>query len=59
MSLSENAIKVICYVSAQANYSEIAEAFECDFKNIPLAVHRVAKLPRDALVELEVLAGLK
>jgi hypothetical protein len=56
MSLAKNAAKVICYVSLKANYGEIQGIFASDFKNLPNVVHRVERLPRDALVEVEVLA---
>ena len=59
MNLQENTLKVICYVSAVAKYSEIESRFIGDFKNTRHFVHRVGRLPRDSLVELEILAYKK
>ena len=59
MSLQENTVKVICYVNAVANYSEIESMFTSDFQHTQNFVYRVGRLPRDALVELEVLSYKK
>jgi hypothetical protein len=53
--LDKSAVKVICYVSRKCVVTqELKQRLELDFKEIPLLLLRVEKLPRDALIELEV-----